>query len=83
VARTSRRDELQEYLAAHQVITGVHYRAPLHLQPAFEKFGAGEGSLPVAERAAREVISLPMGPYLKEDEVRRVADLVRQFYGSR
>jgi dTDP-3-amino-3,4,6-trideoxy-alpha-D-glucose transaminase len=82
VARASRRNELQEYLAANQVMSGVHYRTPLHLQPAFAEFGAGAGSLPVAEKAAREVISLPMGPYLKEDEVRRIADLIRRFYRS-
>jgi dTDP-3-amino-3,4,6-trideoxy-alpha-D-glucose transaminase len=82
VARASRRNELQEYLAANQVISGVHYGTPLHLQPAFAKFGAGAGSLPLAEKAAREVISLPMGPYLKEDEVRRIADLIRRFYRS-
>ncbi len=80
VARAARRNELQEHLAAHGVGSGIHYRTPLHLQPAFAEFGAGEGSLPVAEKAAREVISLPMGPYLKEDEVRRIADLIRRFY---
>jgi dTDP-4-amino-4,6-dideoxygalactose transaminase len=81
-ARASRRNDLRDFLAAHQVITGIHYRTPLHLQPAFAAFGAGEGSLPVAERASNEIISLPMGPYLREDDISTVADLIRRFYRS-
>jgi dTDP-4-amino-4,6-dideoxygalactose transaminase len=43
----------------------------------------GQGSLPIAERAADEIISLPMGPYLTEPEVRRVTGLIREFYRGR
>jgi dTDP-4-amino-4,6-dideoxygalactose transaminase len=83
VARAARRDALKEYLAAQNVVTGIHYATPLHLQPAFAAFGMGQGSLPIAEKAACEIISLPMGPYLTEAEVRRVTGLIREFYRGR
>jgi dTDP-3-amino-3,4,6-trideoxy-alpha-D-glucose transaminase len=83
VARADRRDALKEYLAAENVVTGIHYATPLHLQPAFSAFGMGPGSLPIAEKAARAIISLPMGPYLTEAEVQRVTGLIRKFYRRR
>jgi dTDP-3-amino-3,4,6-trideoxy-alpha-D-glucose transaminase len=76
VIRAERRDRLREFLAAEGIGTGVHYPVPLHKHPAF-----GERvSLPHAERAVREIVSLPLWPYLKESAARRVADRVRKFY---
>ncbi len=80
VVRATRRERLREFLLAHGIHTGVHYPVPLHLQPAFERYGPGPGGLPVAERAAGEILSLPMGPFLPEADVRQVAGLVRKFY---
>ena len=67
VIRTARRDEIRERLAAEGIMTGVHYPTPCHLQPAFAS--ARVPSLPVAERAAQELISLPMYPHLGEAEI--------------
>ena len=76
VIRAERRDRLREFLAAQGVGTGVHYPVPLHKHPAF-----GERvSLPHAEQAVREIVSLPLWPHMKENAARRVADRVRKFY---
>ncbi len=77
VIRAERRDKLREHLAAQGIGTAVHYPAPLHKHPAF----AQKGSLPHAERAVTEIVSLPLWPYLKENAARRVARQIRRFYG--
>jgi dTDP-3-amino-3,4,6-trideoxy-alpha-D-glucose transaminase len=83
VVRAQRRERLREYLAQHGVQTGVHYPVPLHLQPAFEDCGLKRGDLPHAERACREIVSLPMRPGLTESDVTRVSGIIRAFYASR
>jgi len=77
VIRAERRDSLREHLMARGIGTGVHYPVPLHKHPAF----AQEGSLPHAEKAVTEILSLPLWPYLKESAARRVAQQIRKFYG--
>jgi dTDP-4-amino-4,6-dideoxygalactose transaminase len=52
--------------------TGIHYPIPLHLQPAYAWMGLREGAFPEAERAAREVLSLPIHPEMTDDQVDRV-----------
>ncbi len=82
VVRAARRDRLRKFLAERGVITGVHYPVPLHLQPAFRDSGLKRGALPVAEQACREVLSLPLGPYMPETAVEEVAARVREFYSE-
>jgi dTDP-3-amino-3,4,6-trideoxy-alpha-D-glucose transaminase len=82
VVRASRRDELRAYLGENRILTGVHYPVPLHLQPVFQEWAPASARLPIAETAAREILSLPMGPHLKEDDVRRVCASIRTFYGA-
>jgi dTDP-4-amino-4,6-dideoxygalactose transaminase len=79
VIRAEKRDQLREYLASHGIGTGVHYPVPLHKHPAF----AERVVLPNAERAVREIVSLPLWPYLRENAARSVARRIRKFYGSR
>ena len=57
--------------------TAVHYPVPLHLQPVFADLGQGEGAFPVAEAAGRRVISLPMHPYLTEEQQHTVVQALR------
>ena len=57
--------------------TAVHYPVPLHLQPVFAALGLRQGAFPVSERAARRVISLPMHPYLDDEQQRRVVSALR------
>jgi dTDP-4-amino-4,6-dideoxygalactose transaminase len=82
VVRHPRRDALAAFLKERGVATLIHYPIPLHLQPAFASLGAGEGSLPVAETAAREILSLPLYPELTDDQAQRVAAAVRDFFAA-
>ena len=72
------RDEFQEEMKLHGVPTAVHYPEALHLQPAFAHLGHREGDFPVAEAAAKRVVSLPMHPYLTESDLAYVAHAVAQ-----
>lgn len=76
-----RRNELRRHLADCGIETRVYYDPPLHLQPVFMKLGPGPGSLPVSERAAGEVLSLPLYPELRRDECDHVITSVRAFFG--
>jgi dTDP-3-amino-3,4,6-trideoxy-alpha-D-glucose transaminase len=77
---TPRRDDVQSALAARGVETIVHYPTPLHLVPAYRSWGFGEGAFPVAEDAARRVLSLPIFPQLTDEEVRTVVTAVRELH---
>jgi dTDP-4-amino-4,6-dideoxygalactose transaminase len=79
VVRTSRRDALLEHLKANGVAAGIHYPIPLHRQPAYASLGYGELSLPETERAAAEVLSLPMYPELTDEQLQHIAACVRSF----
>jgi dTDP-4-amino-4,6-dideoxygalactose transaminase len=76
--RSGERDALQQALTAQQIQTGIHYPVPVHLQPAYSDLGYGAGSLPQAEKAAREVLSLPLFPEMTEAQQQTVADAVCQ-----
>ncbi|MBN1440852.1 MAG: DegT/DnrJ/EryC1/StrS family aminotransferase [Anaerolineales bacterium] len=77
--RHPRRDSLRAHLARHGVGTAIHYPCPVHLQPGFRNLNLSPGDLPETERAAQEVLSLPMFPGLREDEIRTVIDAVNGF----
>jgi dTDP-4-amino-4,6-dideoxygalactose transaminase len=77
VIRHPRRDALRAALEARGVGTLVHYPIPLHLQRAFAHLGGRPGQFPVAEKAAAEVLSLPLYPEMAEAQVREVARAVR------
>jgi dTDP-4-amino-4,6-dideoxygalactose transaminase len=79
VIRTSRRNELRAFLADRQIGSEIYYPAPLHMQKALKGLGYGEGSFPEAERAAREVLALPIFPELREDEQQTVVRAVAEF----
>jgi UDP-2-acetamido-2-deoxy-ribo-hexuluronate aminotransferase len=70
------REKVQAELKQKGIPTAVHYPVPLHLQPAFAALGHREGDFPVAEAAAKRVLSLPMHPYISEAEQKLVADAV-------
>jgi len=72
------RSKVEEGMKARGIPTAVHYPVPLHLQPVFAGLGQGEGSFPVSEAAGRRVISLPMHPYLTEDQQVRVVRALKE-----
>lgn len=78
--RVERRDELQAHLNAKKIGNAIYYPLPLHLQPCFAYLGYKEGSLPEAERAAREVISIPVFPELTRAQQDEVVGAIRDFY---
>ncbi|GIW05776.1 MAG: glutamine--scyllo-inositol aminotransferase [Dehalococcoidia bacterium] len=79
VIRHPERDRLLEFCRRHGVSPGIHYPVPVHLQPAYRGRMAGADRLPETERAAREVLSLPMYPELTDDEVSTVTAVLRAF----
>jgi dTDP-4-amino-4,6-dideoxygalactose transaminase len=78
--RVERRDQLQAHLKKEGIGHAVYYPVPLHRQPCFAHLGYRDGSMPRAERAAREVISLPIYPELTRPQLDRVIDAIRGFY---
>lgn len=78
--RAERRDELQAYLKSREIGTAIYYPLPLHLQPCFAYLGYREGSCPESERAAKNVLSLPIFPELTRAQLDEVVDAVRSFY---
>jgi dTDP-4-amino-4,6-dideoxygalactose transaminase len=79
VVRSSDRDGLRRHLEERGVGTSVHYPVPVHEQPAYRDLDYSTGGFPHAERASREVLSLPLYPELTEEEVRRVCSVLREF----
>ena len=79
VVRSSHRDQLRAHLEAEGVASAIHYPTPIHLQPAYADLGQGPGSLPVAERLAGEICSLPIFPGIEPTEIERVAAAVAAF----
>lgn len=79
--RHSRRDELRAFLKQNGVDAGVYYPRPLHLQEAYAWLGYKPGDFPCAERAATEVLSIPVYPELRRDQLEYVAQVIRDFDG--
>jgi dTDP-4-amino-4,6-dideoxygalactose transaminase len=74
------RDRLREFLERRGVGTGIYYPVPLHLQECFTSLGYGRGDLPVSERLAGEVLSLPIYPELTRAQIEEVAGGIRAFF---
>jgi dTDP-4-amino-4,6-dideoxygalactose transaminase len=77
--RVKNRDAVKQKLDAGKITSSmIYYPVPLHLQTAYKDLGLRPGSLPVAEQAAREVLSLPLYPELTEQQIEKVADAVKK-----
>lgn len=79
VIRAPRRDALRAFLASRQIGSEIYYPVPLHMQKALEHLGYREGDFPEAERAAAEVLALPMFPELRDDEQQAVVTAIAEF----
>jgi dTDP-4-amino-4,6-dideoxygalactose transaminase len=80
VVRAPRRDALLAHLRRAGVGAGIHYPTPVHRQPALVRRGYGSVGLPETERAAAEVLSLPMYPELTSSQITYVAETIKEFY---
>ncbi len=79
VVRTDARDELREHLTACGVASAIHYPTPIHLTGAYADLGMGPGSLPVSERLAERMCSLPLFPSMTGAEIQQIAGAVTSF----
>lgn len=80
VIRSAERDQLRSFLAARGIQTIIHYPVPVHLQEAYRDLHISAGALPEAEKAAREIVSLPFYPEMREDEIEFLVTTIREFY---
>ncbi|HII00743.1 TPA: DegT/DnrJ/EryC1/StrS aminotransferase family protein [Methanosarcinaceae archaeon] len=79
--RAEKRDELAAFLRENEIGTGVHYPMPIHKQPLYLELGY-EDRLPVSEKAAEEVLSLPVHPGVTEPNVQQIIAAVKEFYAK-
>src|SRR5260370_13564263 len=82
VVRLKNREDIIGQLDAAGIGTGIHYPIPLHLQNAYTGLGYKKGDFPVAEKAAAEVLSLPMYPQLRSDQQSRVVSELEKFVAA-
>jgi len=82
VIRTEKRNSLQTFLKEKGVETLIHYPIPIHRQEAFKELKYRRGALPVTEKVAREILSLPFSPELTEEEAKEVGQHIERFFGD-
>ena len=75
-----RRDALQKYLIKNNIDAKVHYPFPIHLQPSSKFLKYNKGDFPIAERIAKETLSLPVHEFIKESDIKLMAKLIHKFY---
>ena len=80
VIRTKKRNALQVFLKEKGIETLIHYPVPIHLQKAYTELGYRRGDLPVTEKYAHEILSLPFYPELTTEEMREVQEQVKTFF---
>ena len=80
VIRTQQRDSLQKFLKEKNIATSIHYPIPLHLQPAYKALGYKSGDFPVTERIAKEILSLPIFPYMSLKQADCVINQIKSFF---
>lgn len=79
VIKSKERDRLGEFLGNKGISTGIHYPVPIHLQKAYEDLGLDKGSFPVTEKCSEEMLSLPMFAELSEEEIKYIAESIKEF----
>jgi UDP-2-acetamido-2-deoxy-ribo-hexuluronate aminotransferase len=75
--RVKNRDMLQEELKERGIPTAVHYPMPLHLQECFNYLGYKSGAFPISEKVSKDIISLPMNPYLSDMEIEYIVKIIK------
>ena len=80
IIRIKERDALQQFLVENGIGTMIHYPVPPHLQEAYAELGYKKGDFPIAEEIANTCLSLPLHPFLKEEEVDYIVEIITKFY---
>lgn len=80
VVRTNQRDAFRKYMSGREVMTDIHYPVPPHLQPAYHSLGFRKGNFPISEKICETILSLPMWPGMKEEQVDYVIECTRGFF---
>lgn len=80
VIRSKYRSRLQEFLADRGIETLIHYPVPIHLQKAYKDLGYVKGSFPVAEKSGAEILSLPLYPEIKKEDIEKVSQVIETFF---
>jgi perosamine synthetase len=84
VIRTRYRDKLKKWLEENDIECGVHYPIPIHLQPIYRKiYGYRGGEYPKSEKASKECLSIPMHPFLKDEEIKYICEKIHEFFDKR
>lgn len=78
VVRAPQRDQFRMLLEQEGIATGIHYPIPIHLQPACARYGYTRGMLPVTEKVAEHIVSLPMYPELTTEQIQKVVNVVKK-----
>lgn len=79
VIQTKQREALQKFLANHKITTLIHYPIPPHLQEAYKNLGISRGELPISESIHQNILSLPIGPHMNEEQVQHVVNVMKLF----
>jgi dTDP-4-amino-4,6-dideoxygalactose transaminase len=80
--KTARRDELKEFLASKGISTIIHYPKPIYLQGAYKNMNLKAGAFKTTEKISNEILSLPIGPHLTEEEVRFCSKIIKDFFSD-
>ena len=84
VIRTRYRNELKKWLEENGIECGVHYPIPIHLQPIYRKiYGYSGGEYPKSEKASKECLSIPMHPFLKDEEITYISEKIHEFFNKK
>jgi len=82
IVRTKHREALRQHLASRDIATQIHYPIPPHLSGAYAEGGWKAGDFPLAERLAKEVLSLPIGPHLTEEQISYTIEVIREYFAG-
>jgi dTDP-4-amino-4,6-dideoxygalactose transaminase len=82
VIQCEQRDSLLKFLQNQGIECGVHYPVPIHLQKAYVDLGWREGDFPLSETFAKKILSLPMFPEIRDEQMDRVVEAIRDFFNG-
>ena len=80
VIKVKKRDDLLEFLQKNGISTGIHYPIPLHLQKAYKHLRYRKGDFPVTEKLSGSILSIPIFPELKENDIKLITGKIKEFY---